>query len=509
LLHGSDVTVDYTIVLDGMQDSTQVQTLLASTTTGELGDQMRLNLEEAVGSNAYDVIVLDIFETFVVDQGGGSSTTATLPVSTSTATGSSTTTQTPTHPLPLPLSPTGEAQQVGSNSLLLVLTSIGGCFLVLCVVAMTTSHVCRPKCQQGAILCLARRPVVGDHVHRFDGGAVSTMSGWILEAGAVAVVESVDAEGDFALRNPAGRVSEVLYRDPYAFSEATVPYFEWVVPAALAKVTQKGRKLASQEFHLECASCALCIWYYPKGTGQQRLQEDGSCSVYVWARGVVPETTLRLAVNGNARMVQGPWTAREHRGYASFCAAPNGDVTLRVEPGFSAKTLEQVLAKGDECLRELSKQPSCEREASLVVGEACPGAGVGSLEEVPLAAAPAAVLCSLGHPMLPRARADRACDACGSLGTSFRCMMGCDYDICMECNQLNLGPMNMCPWAVECDRSEQYPTSPASEENVSYLQQLKRLPEGCIIRLNREQEGVEERIMDTCMDVHEHARFVV
>lgn len=311
------------------------------------------------------------------------------------------------------------------------------------------------------------------------------------------------------LRNHGGEISEVVYRSPYAYAAEATDAFEWSVPASRAKDVGRGQKLVSEEFHLQFTSSPLRLYYYPKGANKR---QDGTCAVYVLAGTPVPDASLQLSVNGSARMLRGRWIASsEHKGYRATFAQPMSDATLRLEMVQAKPKPEQATVKvEDETRRKPPKSPSHRREVLPVAVEACPGGGVGSLDEVPVAPAPAAVLCPEGHPMLPCENARHKCDVCGSKGTSFRCMLGCDYDMCTECNHLGQGPPVM-PLELEPQDDSPYSTS---EEAKSYAHQRPHVPDGCIIRLNVHGEGVQERIMGTSplrphSDVPDHAHFVL
>lgn len=526
-----DVHVDYTITLAGStQDvGTDVQTRMATATDRDLNDEIRQNLATSPGGGAYDLIVLSVYDAQVIGRRAEGSSTSVV----STVTAYSTMTL-ETSTSPLPLSPSAEtdwdifgiqlpfAVPWRSNSLTLVLVIIGGFVLTCCIVAVTTSRLSRPRCKEAKALelCAARRPVPGDHVYRVDASAVRCKSGWTLEQGAIAVVDSVDPDGDFKLRNPEGEISEVLHRSLYAYTTEATAKFEWTVPASQAKVLRRGQKLVSEEFYLQCTSSPLRLWYYPKGLSNRR---DNTCAVYVVAGAAVPQVSLQLSLAGRSRELLERWAAFEHRGFDDFCAAPDGDITLRLETvqvqakcGPSkeqARRHEEKRRKAPMPPKE-EPSPTHRKEVHPAAEEACPGAGVGSFDEVPVAAAPAAILCPEGHPMLPVEKPRHNCDLCGAKGTSYRCMLGCDYDLCLECNQLGQGPpvilhMDRYMGDVDDDEPHRYVA-----DAVCYANQRPRVPEGCIIRLNKHHEGVEERIIGTSpprphSDVPERAHFVL
>jgi hypothetical protein len=70
--------------------------------------------------------------------------------------------------------------------------------------------------------CTTRTPVVGDTVFN-SYGQVTAAAGWKLAAGEVAIVEEVDGDGDFRLRNPSGQVSCVQLREVYCYVQQEQP----------------------------------------------------------------------------------------------------------------------------------------------------------------------------------------------------------------------------------------------------------------------------------------------
>jgi hypothetical protein len=72
---------------------------------------------------------------------------------------------------------------------------------------------------QSELSCATRTPVVGDTVHKTDGtNDTDDGTDWTLAAGAVAIVEEVDGDGDFRLRNPSGQTSQHFhFRQFYSY----------------------------------------------------------------------------------------------------------------------------------------------------------------------------------------------------------------------------------------------------------------------------------------------------
>eukprot|EP01050_Picozoa_sp_SAG11_P023916 SAG11_NODE_4948_length_1712_cov_1.114693_1_plen_173_part_00 len=53
-----------------------------------------------------------------------------------------------------------------------------------------------------------------------------------------------------------------------------------------------------------------------------------------------------------------------------------------------------------------------------------------------------------GHPMVAQALSANWCDYCGAIGTAFRCVTGCDYDLCAKCFAAADPPANQTPAAA-------------------------------------------------------------
>merc|ERR1711974_493203 len=70
--------------------------------------------------------------------------------------------------------------------------------------------------------------------------------------------------------------------------------------------------------------------YYPKG---HKKAAEGSCSAYVWSEKAV-KLQLKVYVNKKAKLIDKegpmPWKPEKDRGYSEFCAAPEGNVVLKV-----------------------------------------------------------------------------------------------------------------------------------------------------------------------------------
>jgi hypothetical protein len=90
--------------------------------------------------------------------------------------------------------------------------------------------------------CTTRTPVVGDTVHTSDGKGGCDDDGWRLAAGEVAIVEEVDKDGDFRLRNPSGQVSRV-FQQRKIFS---YDHFQETFYGPASKGSSEGRPGTSQ-----------------------------------------------------------------------------------------------------------------------------------------------------------------------------------------------------------------------------------------------------------------------
>lgn len=106
--------------------------------------------------------------------------------------------------------------------------------------------------------------------------------------------------------------------------------FLWNIPADQARLASKGDRLESPDFRLDGVSSRLRLRYYPQG---HRKAARGSCSAYVWAEEAFT-LQLKVLVNRRSKLIDkdGPvsWKAGKDRGYADFCAAPEGEVAIKV-----------------------------------------------------------------------------------------------------------------------------------------------------------------------------------
>lgn len=111
---------------------------------------------------------------------------------------------------------------------------------------------------------------------------------------------------------------------------ATAKTFIWNVPPDKILAANKGDRLESDDFKLEGPSGTFRLRYWPKG---HKKAATSSCSAYVWAS-VAATLQMKLYVNKKCKMLDkdGPvyWKSGNDRGYADFCAIPEGDVQLKV-----------------------------------------------------------------------------------------------------------------------------------------------------------------------------------
>ena len=74
-------------------------------------------------------------------------------------------------------------------------------------------------CAAFEAICTSRAPENGDSVRRI-GNLRTRVGSWVLEPGEVALVQEVDEDLDFKLKNPNGDVSEWVDRSKFMYVKA-------------------------------------------------------------------------------------------------------------------------------------------------------------------------------------------------------------------------------------------------------------------------------------------------